>query len=94
MAIAYVVKNKIDGKAVNLEKALRKALSRWGSALGTNILMGIFLFGLTLLLIIPGVMYYIYWIFVPLVVILKNKGGQDALDYSKKIVEGRRRKVL
>ena len=89
MAIAYAIKNKFDGKTVNAAEALKKALSRWGAAVGTNIMLGIFLLGLTLLLIVPGIIYYVYWIFVSLVVVLNDKSGKDALDYSKKIVEGR-----
>lgn len=89
MAIAYAIKNKLEGKVVNAAEALKKALSRWGAAVGTNIMLGIFLLGLTLLLIVPGIIYYVYWIFVSLVVVLNDKSGKDALDYSKKIVEGR-----
>ncbi len=94
MAIAYIVKQKIDGKTINFKEALKKSLSRWPAAIGTNIILGIFLLGLTLLLIVPGVIYYVYWIFVIYVVILHDKSGKNALDYSKSIVRGRWWKVL
>lgn len=89
MAIAYVIKNKIDGKSISVRKALKKSFSKWGTAIGTNFLLGIFLFGLTLLLIVPGIIFFVYWIFVTFVVILSDKSGKDAMDYSKQIVEGR-----
>ncbi len=89
MAIAYAIKSKIDKKSISIGEALRKSLSKWGAAIGTNIILGIFLLGLTLLLIVPGIIYSVYWIFVTFVVILNDKSGKDALDYSKKIVKGR-----
>lgn len=89
MAIAYAIKNKIDGKSISVSDALKKSLSRWGAAIGTNIILVIFLLGLTLLLIVPGIIFYVYWIFVIFVVILSDKSGKDALDHSKQIVKGR-----
>ncbi len=94
MAIAYIVKQWIDGENVSFKEAIKKSLSRWFFAVWTNILLGIFLFLLTLLLVIPGVIYYVYWIFVIQVVVLHNKSWNDALDYSKNIVKGRWWKVL
>lgn len=84
MAIAYVVKNKIDGKAISIGEAFKKSLSRWGVAIGTNIILWIYLIGLTFLFVIPGIIYYFYWKFVILAVILNDKSGKEALDYSKK----------
>ncbi len=89
MAIAYVIKNKIDGKSISIGEALKKSFSRWGATIGTNIILGIFILGLTLLLIFPGIIYIVYWVFAPLAVILNNKFGKDALNYSKSIVKGR-----
>ena len=93
MAIAYVVKSKIDGKTVSVGEALKKSLSKWSAAIGANLLAYIFLLGLALLLIIPGIIYYVYWSFVVYVVILQDKSGKSALDYSKTIVKGRWWKV-
>ncbi len=94
MSIAYIIKQKIDGKIVDFKHAIKKSLSRWPAAIGTNIMLGIFLLGLTLLLIIPGIIYSVYWIFVLYVVVLHDKSGKNALDYSKGIVKGRWWKVV
>ncbi|MFA6001530.1 MAG: hypothetical protein WC828_05380 [Thermoleophilia bacterium] len=48
-----------------------------------------FLTGFMFLLIIPGVIYLIYWFFVPQVVVLKGLRFGQALAYSKTIVSGR-----
>ena len=89
MAIAYVIKAKIDGESINTDDALKKALSMWTKVVSTNILLGIFLFGLTLLLVIPGVIYYVYWVFTIYVVLFNGKTGKSAMDYSKGIVKNR-----
>ncbi|MCK5044726.1 hypothetical protein KAR26_03280 [Candidatus Parcubacteria bacterium] len=89
MAIAYIVKSRTDGRQIDFQQALGKALSKWTTAIGTNIMMGIFLLGLTLLLIVPGIIYAVYWTFVLYAVVLCDKSGKKALDYSKSIVQGR-----
>lgn len=40
-------------------------------------------------MIVPGVIFYVYWIFVTYAVILSDESGRDALEHSKKIVKGR-----
>lgn len=94
MAIAYLIKNKIDGKTLSFAEVLKKSLSRWGSVVLTNILFGIFIIGLSFLLIIPGIIYLIYWIFTNYAVILNEKYGNEALKYSHSIVKGRWWKVF
>lgn len=93
MAIAYLIKSSLDNNNVTYSEALKKSLSRWGAAIITTFILGLFIFGLTLLLIVPGIIFYVFWIFAPLVVILKDKSGKSALDYSKSIVKGRWWKV-
>jgi len=89
MAIAYLIKNALEGKSVDYKTALKASLSRWLPAIGTNILLGIFLIGLLLLFIIPGLIYSVFWGFAIYAVILNNKAGKEALNYSKSIVKGR-----
>jgi len=89
MAIAFLIKNKIDDKSISVEEAFKKSLSKWGTVIGTNILLGLFILGLTILLIIPGIIFGIYWAFTMFAVIFKNKSYKNALDYSKSIVKGR-----
>ena len=93
MAIAYIIKSKIDGQIVSFGQALKKSLSRWLAAVGTNIILFIFLLGLVLLLIIPGIIYYGYWMFTLYPVVFQDKFGKDAMDYSKAIVKDRWWKV-
>ena len=94
MAIAFAMKSKLDKKYIDFKIALKKSLSRWLPAIGTNILLGIFLLGLFLLLIIPGIVYSVYWAFTVYAVILYDKAGKKALDHSKSVVKGRWWKVF
>lgn len=92
MALAFLINKSINNNINNDEsdykEALGKAVSRWGSGIWTNILAGLIIFGLTLLLIIPGIIWSNYYTFIVYVVILKNLSGKEALDYSKSLVEG------
>jgi hypothetical protein len=69
--------------------ALKHALSRWVSAIGTSILYGIIVFLLLLCLIIPGIIWLFSFTFYNYVVALRNIGGKTALDYSKNLVQGK-----
>jgi len=94
LAIAYVVKMKIDGQAISFSQAWEKAVSKWMTTLGTGILEGIFAVLLFLLLIVPGIIFSVYWMFATYAVVLQDKSGEGALKYSKAIVQGRWWKVL
>ena len=57
-------------------------------AILTGLLAMLIVFGLTLLLIVPGVIWVIYYSFFLFVVALRGLSGKPALDYSKAIVKG------
>jgi len=94
MGIALLIKYKIDNKNIGLKSIFKKSLSRWPASIGTQIITGILLICLYLLLIIPGIIFTIYWMFIVLVVILNNKSGINALKYSGSVVNGRWWKCL
>ena len=89
MAIIYAINQRINKKNINYKEALQKSLSRLGPAVWTNIVLFVFLLGLFILLIVPGIIFSIYWAFANYAVILHNKSGKNALDHSKSIVKGR-----
>ena len=94
MAITYIVKVAGDGGSVTLAQAFKKSLSRWPAAIWTSIIAGFFLLGLTLLLVVPGIIYSVYWSFILYVVIVNEKSGLIALKYSKTLVKGRWWKIV
>jgi|WetSurMetagenome_2_1015567.scaffolds.fasta_scaffold99865_3 hypothetical protein len=89
MALAFYVKACVDGKKIDLSTAYSKAFGRWPAAIYTNIIEGVLLLLLFLLIIIPGLIYSIYWTFALYAVALSGKSGKEALDYSKTIVKNR-----
>ena len=97
MGIAVVVDHGIqnnDDLPISWRAALSKAVSRWGSCLTTSILGGVIIMGLTLLLIMPGIIWSIYYIFIIQIVALRELGGKTALNYSKALVKGRWWKIF
>jgi uncharacterized membrane protein len=88
IAMAYIVEKAIQGGKIVWAEALKHGFSRWGSVIVTNILANIILLGLSLLLIVPGIIWYVYYTFYVYVVALRSIGGKTALDYSKNLVKG------
>jgi hypothetical protein len=73
---------------VNLTEDFKNAFSRWWSCLGTQIISGLIVIGLLFCLIVPGVIWAIYYSFIIQIVVLKKVGGKTALNYSKSLVKG------
>jgi len=88
MAIIHIIKAEIDNKRIDLKEALRLSTHKLGNSIHTNIISNILLLLLTILFIIPGIVFYIYWIFSIHAVALKNKTGMNALKYSKQLIKG------
>lgn len=94
MAIAYIVDRKIEKQDVTFKEALHKSLFKWPVAAGTSVLMFIFLIGLSFLLLIPAIIFWLYWSFAIYAVVLRDKSWKSALDYSKSVVKGKWWKVF
>lgn len=88
LGIAIVTEKAIDGQSMNWQEALKFALSKWAQAVGTGLLSGIRILLFTLLFIIPGIIFGVYYFFWDYVVALRDQSGRDALNYSKNLVEG------
>jgi hypothetical protein len=94
MALATLVEESLYGHTITWLQALRHAVSRWGAVIFTNLLALLIVFGLVLLLIVPGVIGAINYSFFLFVVALRGLSGKRALDYSKALVEGQWWRVL
>ena len=96
VGISLIVEDTVkeDGNKINWETVLNKVFSKLPSYIGTNLLATLILFGLSLLFVIPGIIWNLYYIFITQVVFLREIGGKDALDYSKSLVKGRWWKVF
>lgn len=88
IATAFIVQEDINNKNINFMQAINKSFNRLSTYMLTGLMMGIFL-GFLFILIIPGIIVGIFWIFALTSVALRNQSGMKALEYSKSIVDGR-----
>ncbi|MDR3402472.1 MAG: TraR/DksA C4-type zinc finger protein [Chthoniobacter sp.] len=89
VGVNWVVKERIQGRSLSFSQALEKGGHRWLPAIGTSLLVGLVLGFLTLLLVVPGIMFVVYYAFAGSAVALRHRAGVGALEYSKRLVEGR-----
>ncbi|OGV35364.1 MAG: hypothetical protein A2020_06495 [Lentisphaerae bacterium GWF2_45_14] len=94
MSVAKIIELSISGQEITWKRAFGFSLSRWSASVGTGILCGLIVFGLLLLLIIPGIIWGLYYTFFIYVVALRGLSGKKALNYSKVIVKGQWWKVF
>lgn len=83
-----------DKPITSMPSAIKNGTSYLLKAIGLSIVMTIFLVILYLLLIVPGIIFTIYWAFAFYVLIGENKGISESLSGSKQLVKGRWWSVL
>ena len=88
-SLAYLTSKTVAGEEVTLGAALRYSRTRLMKIIGTQLLMGLKIALLWMLLIIPGVIYAIRYAFGPITAALRGTSGNDALEYSKRLVQNR-----
>jgi len=88
MALAKLIESAVSGTPITWQTAFRHAVSRWGASIGTGLLAGLIVLGLVLLLIVPGIIWGLYYVLFVYVVALRGLSGKQALDYSKRLVKG------
>jgi len=94
MSLAKLIESSISGEPITWRAALRHAVGRWGASIGTGLLAGLIVLGMFLLLIVPGIIWSLYYSLFVYVVALRGLSGKEALDYSKGIVKGQWWRVL
>jgi len=77
-----------------LREIFNNAKKYFWKYIALSIVLSFFLFFLYLALIIPGIIFSVYWIFAFYILISENKGIMDSLRRSKEIVKGRWWKVF
>ncbi|HWR02099.1 MAG TPA: hypothetical protein VN371_09570 [Chlorobaculum sp.] len=88
MAIYLLVDSSLAGRPRSWSDAFRDALSRWGDSIVTMLLAGLIVTGMTLLLVVPGIIWGVYYIFFLMAVSVRGMSGKVALDFSKGLVKG------
>lgn len=88
LAIAKCAERFITQRQISAGEALSEGVRRWPRYLWTAFLSGLIIMGLSCLLIVPGLIWTVYYLFVPYVVAMTSLSGKQALDYSKSLVRG------
>lgn len=83
--ISFVYFTETDEDKTFFE-SIGHSLSRFFPFLFTSILLGVLLVGLTILLIIPAIIFGVYWAFVTQTVLFRKRSFFKALSYSKSLV--------
>lgn len=83
---------KDDKKSV--KNAYKESLTKIKHLLISSLLMSLIIGAGLLLLIVPGVIFAVRYMFAPLVVITENKNWREALDRSKELASGYNKKIF
>ncbi len=86
-ALSGITKASLKNK-FSFQEIISFGKKSWLKYLGLLIVSGIFLFGLFMLLIIPGIIFFIYWFFSFYIIFDENKGILHSLKRSKELVKG------
>lgn len=90
IAVVRITKNYADNTPLGEPvEEIQKAATTWPIVLKTAIVSGVYIMLLSMLLLIPGIIYSIYWTFSMSITILTGKSGKEAMDHSKSLVQGR-----
>ncbi|MEK6910978.1 MAG: hypothetical protein AABW82_04360 [Nanoarchaeota archaeon] len=89
LAYVSITCGALKGKKFSYSEALSEGKKNYWRAIGYIIVVSIFIALLFLLLIIPGVIFAVYWAFAYYVFLGEKKGIMDSLKASKNMVKGK-----
>ncbi|MEK6925870.1 MAG: hypothetical protein AABW50_01185 [Nanoarchaeota archaeon] len=89
LSISYIHLSLSKSKNISLSECLRVSKGLFWKYLGLCIVTLLALIGLFILLIIPGIIFMVFWIFASYALINEKLGIVDSLKKSKSIVKGR-----
>jgi len=89
LSYLYLSLYKKQNASMNLGQAVKGGLKYFWKYLGLSLLVVILLIPLFILLIIPGLIFSIYWVFSGYVLMGENTGIWESMKRSKLIVKGR-----
>jgi hypothetical protein len=93
-AILHVVAQEFVDQHAGPGAAFKFALRRFGKLLGTLILAGLVVALGFILCIVPGIIFWVWYVFVAQIVVVENLGGGRALERSKQLTDGFRGRVF
>ena len=88
LAMPVLIENSVLGREVSLRDCLSSGFGKFSAGAVAALFASAIILGLSLLLIIPGIIWMYYYIFLNESVALRNLRGMEALRYSKHLVKG------
>jgi hypothetical protein len=85
---AIIAEAVVKNQSVSLAAAAAIARAKFNGVFSTTLLTGIIVAGLSLLFVIPGIIYGVFYQFAVYAAMLRNRTGRDALSFSKSLVDG------
>jgi uncharacterized membrane protein len=89
-----MISQEFIDQPVSMGAALRFALRRFGSLLFTSILVGLVIGVGLILCFVPGILFYVWYVFYAQVVVVESLSGSSAMNRSKSLTEGYRWRVF
>ncbi|MDO8626185.1 MAG: hypothetical protein Q7K39_01855 [Candidatus Magasanikbacteria bacterium] len=90
LALTVALNNSLQGVAgMAWRDVFGKTAPRLWPFIYTSIIAALIIIGGALLLIVPGIIFAIWYAFITYSIVLENKEGMDALNHSKGLVAGR-----
>ncbi|RJO59378.1 hypothetical protein C4546_02450 [Candidatus Parcubacteria bacterium] len=94
LGVAAIVMADLGGTKIDYQNALKQAFGRWGAGIKTSLLMVVCLIPLAIALVVPAIIFGVFWAFSIYLVMTENLSGWAALKRSKTVVQGRWWKVF
>lgn len=88
IALIFAVSKKISNEEVDLKNSYKEAFPLFWSYVWISILVGLAVLGGLILLLIPGIIFAVWFAFVGFVLVLERLKGRKALKRSRELVKG------
>ncbi|MTI96510.1 MAG: hypothetical protein FH749_13720 [Firmicutes bacterium] len=89
LSLMVIIAKTIDNSYTDWFAVWGVVWARLPAYIGTSLMLTVFIFGLSLLLIVPAIIFGVFWLFCLHAVALRKRDFLAALSYSKEIVSGR-----
>ncbi|MBC7820753.1 MAG: hypothetical protein IAG10_28035 [Planctomycetaceae bacterium] len=87
-AMVHGIASVYLGKPLTTKQAVKRAFGVFWPLIGTSILVGLVLFAGLLLLVIPGIIFFLWYALATQIVVVEGISGVDAMKRSKELMKG------
>ncbi len=88
ISLSIIIEKSIIKEEINILHISKVTFAKWPDVIISGILYIFIILGLTLLFVIPGIIYSTYYSFWLYAIILRKQKGMGALSYSKTLITG------